>query len=141
MNKLNSTIRKKVQTEIKPLLSSVIRGVVIGILCPITILSLLLAIMTNIGFAQSFILMFGTCGSSDGEFDSPTDVVVDSTVNIYFADAGNDRIQVFAEVLDVGADGGCSVASVGSASSILLFLLIPAFIILRRVWRIYISRK
>jgi len=97
MNKRNSTIRKKVQTKIKPLLSSVNRGVVISILRPITILPLLLAIMTNIGFALSLsvILTFGTCGSGDGQFMSPNGVAVDSSGNIYVADTGNARIQKF----------------------------------------------
>ena len=97
MNKRNSTIRKKVQTKIKPLLSSVNRGVVISILRPITILPLLLAIMTNIGFALSLsvILMFGTNGSDDGQFDRPRGIAVDSSGDIYVADTENHRIQKF----------------------------------------------
>ncbi len=37
----------------------------------------------------------GTAGSGDGEFDSPSDVAVDSYGNLYVADQGNMRVQEF----------------------------------------------
>ena len=38
---------------------------------------------------------FGTHGTGNGQFDSPRDVAVDDTGNIYVADAGNNRVQSF----------------------------------------------
>ena len=43
----------------------------------------------------SFIKKWGANGTGDGQFNSPNDVAVDSSGNVYVADAGNDRIQKF----------------------------------------------
>jgi tripartite motif-containing protein 71 len=37
----------------------------------------------------------GTCGENNGEFDSPYDVKVDSSGNVYVVDEDNDRVQKF----------------------------------------------
>jgi tripartite motif-containing protein 71 len=44
-----------------------------------------------------FISSFGTEGESDGQFIEPEGVDVDSEGNIYVADTGNSRIQVFSQ--------------------------------------------
>ena len=43
----------------------------------------------------NFLSKFGTGGSGDGQFQIPSGVDVDASGNIYVADTGNDRIQVF----------------------------------------------
>ena len=45
--------------------------------------------------AANFYFAFGSEGTGDGEFDSPTGIAVDSGGNIYVADTFNDRVQVF----------------------------------------------
>jgi len=40
-------------------------------------------------------LSFGSFGSADGQFNLPRGVAVDGSGNIYVADVGNNRIQVF----------------------------------------------
>jgi DNA-binding beta-propeller fold protein YncE len=42
-----------------------------------------------------FIMEFGTSGSGDGEFNRPAGVEVDHHGDIYVADRGNNRIQLF----------------------------------------------
>ena len=41
------------------------------------------------------LLSFGLNGTADGEFASPCGVAVDGGGNIYVADTGNDRMQIF----------------------------------------------
>src|SRR5579864_8526432 len=42
--------------------------------------------------------MFGTFGSGNGQFNSPRDIAIDGSGNIYVADAGNSRVQKFNSV-------------------------------------------
>jgi tripartite motif-containing protein 71 len=43
----------------------------------------------------SFITKWGSQGEGDGQFDRPSGVAVDSSGNVYVADARNHRIQKF----------------------------------------------
>ena len=43
-----------------------------------------------------FMVMWGSNGSGDGQFESPCGVAVDSSGNVFVADTGNNRIQKFA---------------------------------------------
>ena len=40
-------------------------------------------------------MTFGSHGSDDGQFDSPTELKIDKKDNIYVVDTGNHRIPVF----------------------------------------------
>jgi tripartite motif-containing protein 71 len=42
-----------------------------------------------------FIKSWGSPGSADGQFRTPTGIAVDLSGNVYVADGGNDRIQKF----------------------------------------------
>ncbi len=44
----------------------------------------------------TFISKWGTPGTSEGQFEEPTGIAVDSLGNVYVVDRGNSRIQVFA---------------------------------------------
>ena len=44
----------------------------------------------------NFITAWGSDGSGAGQFDNPTGLAVDSQGNVYVADLGNDRVQVWA---------------------------------------------
>ena len=44
----------------------------------------------------NFLLKWGTEGSGEAQFRSPTALAVDGAGNVYVADSGNHRIQVFA---------------------------------------------
>ena len=44
---------------------------------------------------QNSVLSFGSYGTADGQFDTPRQVAVDASSNIYVADAGNSRIEAF----------------------------------------------
>jgi len=49
-----------------------------------------------------FVLEFGTSGNGEGEFDSPTALVLDTGTDLlYVVDSGNDRIQI------IDVDGNC----------------------------------
>ena len=55
-------------------------------------------ILSSSGFCQDdyvFVLMWGTFGSGDGQFDRPHGIAVDSEGNVYVADTWNTRIQIF----------------------------------------------
>src|SRR5713226_3775049 len=47
------------------------------------------------GAAPSFVTKWGSFGSGDGQFNLPDGLGVDSSGNVYVADAGNSRIQKF----------------------------------------------
>lgn len=61
------------------------------------LISLLFASAVAIAYAQtySFVLKWGSTGSDNGQFSSPSGIAVDSAGNIYVADTGNNRIQKF----------------------------------------------
>jgi tripartite motif-containing protein 71 len=42
-----------------------------------------------------FVTNWGSLGSGDGQFNTPIDVAVDGSGNVYVADTGNNRIQKF----------------------------------------------
>ncbi|MDQ6900049.1 MAG: NHL repeat-containing protein, partial [Candidatus Dormibacteraeota bacterium] len=44
---------------------------------------------------QNSVLSFGSYGTADGQFNTPRQVAVDASSNIYVADAGNSRIEAF----------------------------------------------
>lgn len=44
---------------------------------------------------NNFVNQYGGTGSASGQFDNPTDVVIDDNGLVYIADSGNGRIQVF----------------------------------------------
>jgi tripartite motif-containing protein 71 len=44
----------------------------------------------------AFITKWGSKGTADGQFEYPSGVAVDSSENVYVADTGNHRIQVFS---------------------------------------------
>jgi len=46
-------------------------------------------------YRYSFITKWGSKGTKDGQFKTPTCVAVDSSGNVYVADYGNNRIQKF----------------------------------------------
>src|SRR3989337_1208938 len=68
------------------------------------------------------------------DFDNPVDTDNDGTPDFLDLDSDNDGVPDSAE-----GGGGCSVASINTTTSIPLYLLIPAFIVIRRVWRRYRS--
>ena len=47
----------------------------------------------------TFITEWGSEGSAEGQFNKPSDIAIDSSGNVYVADWGNARIQVFASSL------------------------------------------
>jgi len=53
-------------------------------------------------------------------------------------DSDGDGIPNFLDPSDTSG-GGCSIVSAGATLSIPLFLVIPFFIVIRRVWRRYMS--
>jgi sugar lactone lactonase YvrE len=57
-----------------------------------TPLSVVVSTPTN----YSYVTQWGTSGSSDGQFNHPNGVAVDSSGNIYIADSWNQRIQKFS---------------------------------------------
>ena len=68
------------------------------------------------------------------DFDNPVDTDNDGTPDFLDLDSDNDGVPDSAE-----GGGGCSVASINTTTSIPLYLLIPALIVIRRVWRRYRS--
>jgi len=64
----------------------------------ICLLGLNLAIPLSRALAEDppqFILKWGATGSNPGQFSYPTGIAVDHSGNVYVADGGNDRVQVF----------------------------------------------
>jgi len=62
------------------------------------------------GPPPEFLLKWGSLGSSDGQFDNPRGIAVDSSGNVYVADTNNDRIQKFDS-------GGNFITKLGSQGS------------------------
>src|ERR1019366_9534911 len=62
--------------------------------------------------AGAQLLSFGSFGTAHGQFDTPREVAVDGSSNIYVVDAANNRIQAFNSsgtwLWTVGASGACS---------------------------------
>jgi hypothetical protein len=59
------------------------------------ILLLILAATAIADSPPTFVLSWGSLGSSDGQFEYPRGVAVDADTNVYVVDGGNDRIQKF----------------------------------------------
>jgi len=82
-------------------------------------------------------------GIHDDSEDLNGDGVADSCellvgVPVEFLDSDGDGISDHLDSVDkTGGGGGCSVASVGTTSSIPLYLLVPVFIVVRRAWKLY----
>jgi DNA-binding beta-propeller fold protein YncE len=55
----------------------------------------------------------GGAGNGPGEFNSPTGVAVDESGNVYVADFGNDRIQIFDDDGEFAAAFNADVAGDG----------------------------
>jgi sugar lactone lactonase YvrE len=54
------------------------------------------SLVPAIGHAQvTFLNSFGSSGSGDGQFDDPDGVAVSASGNVYVADAGNGRVEIF----------------------------------------------
>ena len=51
---------------------------------------------TSSGTVYSFIKKWGSLGTGNGQFNQPEGITIDSSGNVYVADAFNSRIQVFA---------------------------------------------
>ncbi len=95
-------------------------------------------------FETQFVNEFGSFGGDDGQFNTPTSMAfVDDPGELYVSDTNNNRIQIFeidggapGSGVGGGGGGGCSIAPEGSKPSILLglFLVMPAFILVRRMW-------
>jgi tripartite motif-containing protein 71 len=62
--------------------------------------------------AGALLLSFGSFGTAHGQFDTPREVAVDGSSNIYVVDAANNRIQAFNPtgtfLWTAGASGACS---------------------------------
>ena len=58
----------------------------------------------------------GNCGKWDGEFNSPTDVAVDSANNIYVTEYNNNRVQKFDNMAASSQNG--ELREVAMANSI-----------------------
>ena len=43
----------------------------------------------------AFLFEWGSFGSGESQFDGPEGIAVDGSGNVYVADWGNDRVQVF----------------------------------------------
>ncbi len=49
-------------------------------------------------YTYEFLRKWGTGGDGDGQFDRPLELAIDREGNVYVADTGNHRIQVFKRV-------------------------------------------
>jgi hypothetical protein len=62
------------------------------------IMLLLIAAMTSsYAYALTIISTWGSSGSGNGQFDSPSGMDLDFKGHLYVADSGNDRIQEFTQ--------------------------------------------
>lgn len=55
--------------------------------------------------------VYGENGSGQGEFDDPRDVAIDKYENIYIADYGNNRIQVYSKEMVFQSEFGSAILS------------------------------
>jgi hypothetical protein len=74
----------------------------------------------------TFITKWGSRGSGDGQFNDPWGIAVDASGNVFVADTGNDRVQVFAPVsgevnnngsADLFNQSSCFIATAAYGSS------------------------
>jgi sugar lactone lactonase YvrE len=76
--------------------------------------------------AGALVRQVGSFGSGNGQFQSPSDIAVDASGNVYVTDPPTDRIQVFGPTgtflrswsAPVGGNGGLSIDSAGRVVSI-----------------------
>ena len=71
------------------------------------------------GVTAAFVIgqgSFGTAAAGAGNFKNPSDVAVDSSGNIYVADNGNNRVQVFPSLVFLPITGATPTAVVGQPS-------------------------
>src|SRR5208282_5385162 len=74
------------------------RGVLVMLLISLTTFSMNLYVATPTVHACdkcNFQLAWGSLGTSNGEFNNPQGIAIDSTGNIYVVDYGNYRVQKF----------------------------------------------
>jgi len=65
----------------------------------------------------TFLKSWGSRGSDDGQFRSIHGIAIDASGNVYVADTGNDRIQVFSDSTDNGITQETASQSPSSSSS------------------------
>lgn len=76
--------------------------------------------------------------SLDGDGDGLADSVEDATGDpLPLFDIDGDGVPDFQDSTQSTGGGGCSVASVGSTSSLPLYLLLPVFVVIRRLLKRY----
>ncbi|WP_052476208.1 6-bladed beta-propeller [Cohnella kolymensis] len=98
-------------TKVKPLFGGFIRKVLIILSIPLLVInfSSRFVVSADPGTSPTWV-SFGNFGSGNGQFDHPRGIAVDSSLNIYVADTGNNRIQKFAS-------DGTYVTSFGTSGS------------------------
>ena len=69
----------------------------------------------------NYLTQWGSQGTNDGQFDTPKQIAVDTNDNVYVADEGNDRVQVFdangTHVRNVSTGGGSNPYAIALDSS------------------------
>ncbi len=73
--------------------------------------------VTNASSTPSFSIM-ATVGTAVGQFNQPRGIAVDSTGNVYVADTGNNRVQMFTTSWTTIASAGTALGSVNGATGI-----------------------
>ena len=68
-----------------------------SLLCLILFILVLMSASVTHAQTYTFITKWGSEGSGDGQFNTPLDVAVDSSDNVYVAEWDNHRVQKFAE--------------------------------------------